>query len=174
LSITIGIDPGSRITGYGIVEKRGASVAYIASGAIRTNASRPKAERLLHIKRELEAVIERFKPSALAVEDIFIAKNPKSALTLGEARGIILLSAAEAGIQVYEYSAREVKSSVVGSGAAHKTQIKMMIGKLLGMKKTLKSEDEADALAIAFCHVIRQTGALGRIREIEGRTGGRK
>jgi crossover junction endodeoxyribonuclease RuvC len=94
VSLTIGIDPGSRITGYGLVERRGRDIAYVASGVIRAGKSRDVSERLLEIKRGLEGVIERYHPAALAVEEIFMAKNPKSTLTLGEVRGVILLAAA--------------------------------------------------------------------------------
>ena len=99
----------------------------------------------------------------MAVEKVFVAKNPKSALTLGEARGVILLAAAEAGIEVFEYSAREVKGSVVGAGGAHKSQVAAMVGKLLGMKRDPETEDETDALAVAFCHCLRGTGIAGRM-----------
>ena len=159
----MGIDPGSRITGYGVVERKGSSIVYVASGIIRVGAKKLKPLRLMEIKAGLDNVINRYNPSAIAIEDIFVARNPKSALTLGEARGVALLASAEAGVDVFEYSAREVKRSVVGSGAAHKSQVAFMVGKLLMMEKEPATEDETDALAIAFCHMLRISGIAGRI-----------
>ncbi|MBN2184252.1 MAG: crossover junction endodeoxyribonuclease RuvC [Candidatus Krumholzibacteriota bacterium] len=164
MSLTVGIDPGSRITGFGVVEKKGSSIVYVASGIIRVDTKKPKHLRLMDIKTGLDDVITRHEPSAIAIEDIFVARNPKSALTLGEARGVALLASAEAGVDVFEYSAREVKRSVAGSGAAHKSQVAFMIGKLLMMDKEPATEDETDALAVAFCHVLRTSGIAGRIR----------
>jgi len=155
VSLTIGIDPGSRITGYGLVEMRGRDIVFVGSGIIRTGASKPIEERLLAIKRALDEVMQRYHPSALAVEEIFMAKNPKSTLTLGQARGIALLVAAEAGIPVFEYSSREVKSSITGAGGAHKSQVAAMVGRLMRLDHEPETEDETDALAVAFCHVAR-------------------
>lgn len=164
LSLVIGIDPGSRITGYGVVESRGGTIKYVGSGIIKVDPKDSRPARLAGIKKELDLVLLRYKPSSLAVEDVFIAKNPKSALKLGEARGVILLAAAEAGMEVFEYSAREVKRAMVGAGGAHKSQVASMVGKLLGMKKVPESADETDALAVAFCHALRKTGLIGRLR----------
>ncbi len=163
MSLVIGIDPGSRITGYGIVENKGRHIVYVGSGVIRVDAGASKPIRLLEIKKELDEVIRRFNPEAAAVEEVFVARNPKSALTLGEARGVILLSAAQAGLEIFEYSAREVKRSMVGTGAAHKSQVASMVSKLLGMKTEPATEDETDALAVAFCHAIRMSGATWRL-----------
>ncbi len=162
--MTIGIDPGSRVTGFGVVESKGSSIVYVASGIIRADPKKPKHQKLLDIKTGLDSIITRYKPSAIAIEDIFVARNPKSALTLGEARGVALLASAEAGVDVFEYSAREVKRSVAGSGAAHKSQVAFMVGKLLKMDKEPATEDETDALAVAFCHMIRVSGIAGKIR----------
>jgi crossover junction endodeoxyribonuclease RuvC len=155
VSLVIGVDPGSRVTGWGLLERREREIVYIGSGIIRAPARVPLSERLLAIKRGLAEVIERFHPQALAVEDVFMAKNPKSTLTLGEARGIVLLAAAEAGIPVFEYSTREVKMSVVGAGGAHKSQVAAMVGRLLGLDHDPATEDETDAIAVAFCHAAR-------------------
>jgi len=155
VSLIIGIDPGSRITGYGLVELRGRDIVFIGSGIIRTGDSKPIEERLLAIKRALDGVMERYHPSALVVEEIFMAKNPKSTLTLGQARGVALLVAAEAGIPVFEYSSREVKSSVTGAGGAHKSQVAAMVGRLLRLDHEPETEDETDAIAVAFCHAAR-------------------
>jgi len=163
VSLTIGIDPGSRITGYGLVERRGREIVYVGSGIIRAGSSGPIAKRLLTIKRELDGVIGRYHPAAVAVEEIFMAKNPKSTLTLGEARGVVLLAAAEADIPVFEYSPREVKSSVTGAGAAHKSQVAAMVGCLMQLDHAPETEDETDALAVAFCHAARAVGLEGRL-----------
>lgn len=163
MSLTIGIDPGSRITGYGLVERRGSEIVYIGSGIIRGGSTGPIERRLLMIKRELNGVIERYRPEALAVEEIFMAKNPKSILTLGEARGVVLLAAAEADIPVFEYTPREVKSSVTGAGAAHKSQVAAMVGRLMRLDHEPETEDETDALAVAFCHAVRAALFRGRL-----------
>jgi len=163
VSLTIGIDPGSRITGYGLVERRGAEILYVASGIIKTDAAEPIEARLLTIKRELDGVIGRFHPEAIAVEKIFMAKNPKTTLTLGQARGVVLLAAAEAGLTVFEYTPREVKSSITGAGAAHKSQVAAMVGRLMKLDHEPETEDETDAIAVAFCHAIRAGGLRGRL-----------
>ncbi len=163
MSIIIGIDPGSSVTGYGLVEKRGSGIVYIGSGVIRLRASDPMPERLASIKRGLDEVIREYRPAAMAVEDIFISKNPKSALKLGQARGVIILAAAEAGIEVFEYAPRKVKRSVTGVGSAHKSQVGAMIIRLLRLDHEPACEDETDALAVAFCHAVRAGSPVGRI-----------
>ncbi len=155
VSLVIGVDPGSRITGWGLLRRSGREIVYVGSGIVRANPRAPVPERLLAIRTGVAEVIERFRPDALAVEDVFMAKNPKSALTLGEARGVVLLAAAEAGIPVFEYSTREVKMSVVGAGAAHKSQVAAMVGRLLRLDHEPETEDETDAVAVAFCHAAR-------------------
>ena len=163
MSLTIGIDPGSRITGYGLVERRRAEILYVASGIIKTGAAEPIERRLLTIKRGLDEVIGRFHPEAIAVEEIFMAKNPKTTLMLGEARGVVLLAAAEAGLSVFEYTPREVKSSITGAGAAHKSQVAAMVGRLMKLDHEPETEDETDAIAVAFCHALRAGGMRGRL-----------
>ena len=107
MSVTVGIDPGSRITGYGVVEQRGRDILYIDSGIVRNGSSSSKPERLHRIKKALDEVLKRHSPAALAVEQIFMAKNPKSTLTLGEVRGVVLLAAAEAGVSEKEPRRRD-------------------------------------------------------------------
>ncbi len=155
MSLVIGVDPGSRVTGWGLLRRRDREIEYVASGIIKAPARAPVAERLLTVKRGLAEVIGRFHPHSLAVEDVFMAKNPKSMLTLGEARGMALLVAAEAGIPVFEYSTREVKMSVVGAGGAHKSQVAAMVVRLLRLGHAAATEDETDAIAVAFCHAAR-------------------
>jgi crossover junction endodeoxyribonuclease RuvC len=160
VSLIVGIDPGSRITGYGVIERRGGLISYVDSGIIRCGPRDERPERLRKIKEALDEVLERHHPDSLAVEEIFVSKNPRSTLTLGEVRGVVILAAAEAGIPVFEYSPREVKSSVVGKGAAHKGQVAAMIGRLLEFDREPATEDETDALAVAFCHGLRESGAM--------------
>jgi crossover junction endodeoxyribonuclease RuvC len=162
LPVIIGIDPGSRVTGYGLVEKRGSGIVYIGSGVIKLRASDPMPERLASIKRGLDEVLSEYRPGAMAVEDIFVSKNPKSALKLGQARGVVILAAAEAGIEVFEYAPREVKASVTGTGSAHKSQVGAMIVRLLRTDHEPACEDETDALAVAFCHALRSGSPVGR------------
>jgi len=163
LALTLGIDPGSRITGFGVLKSKRSSIEYAGSGVIKTDTKKTRPERLRIIKISIDRVIEQYSPDSIAVEEIFIAKNPKSVLKLGEARGIVLLSAAEHGIPVHEYSPREVKMSVVGTGSAHKSQVAAMIVKLLKLEKEPGSDDETDALAVAFCHENRKISLEGRL-----------
>lgn len=159
MSLVIGVDPGSRVTGWGLVRRGGGGIVYVASGIIRAPGRASVPERLLAIRRGLAEVIARHRPEVVAVEDVFAAKNPRSTLVLGEARGIALLAAAEAGIPVFEYSTREVKMSVVGAGAAHKSQVAAMVGRLLRLDHEPETEDETDAIAVAFCHAARSASA---------------
>ncbi|OQX84467.1 MAG: crossover junction endodeoxyribonuclease RuvC [Candidatus Latescibacteria bacterium 4484_7] len=163
MSIVLGIDPGSRITGYGIVELEGKSIAYSASGVFRLKSSAPLHQRLIELSDDLDDLITRYKPDTAVLEEIFLARNPKSTMILGEVRGVVLLAAARRGLEVFEYSAREVKMSVVGSGAAHKSQVSSMIQRLLKLDHEPATEDETDALAIAFCHALKVTGFGSRI-----------
>lgn len=114
----------------------------------------------MEIKEGVDGIIRRFDPDEIAVESIFIARNPKSALALGESRGVILLSAVEAGKKIFEYSPREIKRSVVGNGAAHKSQVARMIEKLFRFERRPSSSDESDALAVVFCHHLRISSKL--------------
>ncbi|MDD3643478.1 MAG: crossover junction endodeoxyribonuclease RuvC [Candidatus Krumholzibacteria bacterium] len=164
MPLFIGIDPGSRVTGYGIVETTGQGIRYRGSGVIRVGGADAVPVRLVAIKRGIDGVIAEHHPAAVAVEDVFISRNPRSALTLGQARGVILLAAAEAGIPVFEYAPREVKSSVTGIGSAHKSQVAAMVVRLLRPGREIGCEDESDALAVAFCHALRAGVPSGRLR----------
>ncbi len=162
MPVIIGIDPGSRVTGYGLVEKRGSGIVYIGSGAIKVRAADQMPVRLASIKRGLDEVLREFQPAAMAIEEVFVSKNPKSALKLGQARGVAILAAAEAGLEVFEYSPREVKASVTGTGSAHKSQVGAMVVRLLRPDHEPACEDETDALAVAFCHALRAGAAVWR------------
>ncbi|MDE2149749.1 MAG: crossover junction endodeoxyribonuclease RuvC [Gammaproteobacteria bacterium] len=146
----LGIDPGSRITGYGVIEIRGVEHRHLASGRIITGTVE-RHFRLLHIYRELTALIEKFTPSEAAVESVFMHRNAVSALLLGQARGAALVALAGAGLSLAEYSPAQVKSAVVGYGRAEKAQVQHMVSALLRLTRS-PAADAADALAVALCH----------------------
>ncbi len=153
----LGIDPGSAFTGYGVLDEQGQQLRIIASGVIRTGKN-PLPERLVKIFCGLEEVIETHGPDAMAVEEVFFAKNVKSALVLCHARGIALLAAGRAAIEVFEYPARKVKQTITGHGAASKEQVRTVLQATLG--DVPKSLDASDALAVALCH-LRWYTAVG-------------
>jgi len=155
----IGLDPGLRHTGWGIVESLGSRLVHVADGAIHSDDKRPLAERLLQLHDGLAEIIEAFRPEEAAVEETFVNKNASSTLKLGLARGIALLVPARAGLAVAEYANRLVKKSVVGAGAASKDQILMMVRTLLP-GCLAASPDAADALAVAICHAHHRTTRL--------------
>jgi len=147
----LGVDPGSRKTGYGLIEHSGNRTNHLASGCIKLNTHEPLASRLYQLSNELEKLIDEYKPDCGAVEEIFFAKNAQSALTLGHARGVILLKFSERQLVVNEYQSLKVKQTVVGVGRADKKQVQHMVKILLNLQNILQ-EDEADALAVAITH----------------------
>ncbi len=153
--VILGIDPGSVIAGFGAIETENRKTRLIDCGCIRTQAKLPFAQRLQKIYRELTEVLARIRPDEVAVEDVFYSKNVKSALKIGHARGVILLAAADAGLPIAEYSPREVKQAVVGSGSASKEQVQFMVKHILALKETPQTYDTTDALAVALCHAHR-------------------
>jgi crossover junction endodeoxyribonuclease RuvC len=148
----LGIDCGSACTGYGVIESDGADHRLVAAGVIRTSTKWPFERRLLEIAQGLRRLIREYTPECAAVEEVFYSTNVKTALKLAHVRGIALLSIAEAGMGLAEYSPLEVKTSVVGYGRAEKSQVQMMVRSLLGLPAPIESEDAADALAVAICH----------------------
>ncbi len=146
----LGIDPGSRITGYGVIDVHGARQTWVASGCIRC-ASGSLPERIARIFSAVELVASDNDVDTVAVEKVFMARNPDAALKLGQARGAAIAAVARRGLPVFEYSAREVKRSAVGSGAASKGQIQDMVTRLLSLPGVPQA-DAADALAVALCH----------------------
>lgn len=152
----IGIDPGSRVTGYGIIDSQGAHLGFVACGSIRTGDSLAIADRLLVIYEGLRRVIELHGPQVAAVEDVFMSSNPRSALKLGHARGVAVLAAVRGGLKVHDYPPRVVKQAVVGYGQAGKEQVQHMVKVLLELS-ACPSSDAADALAVAICHANRMT-----------------
>lgn len=151
--IVLGIDPGTAITGYGLVREENGQAAALAYGAITTPSDLPLPDRLKLLQRDLAAVIEQHQPDQSAVEQLFFNKNVRTALAVGHARGVILLTLAQASIPIYEYTPLEVKQAVTGNGRADKRQVQQMITLLLSLSKIPKPDDVADALAIALCHL---------------------
>lgn len=147
----LGIDPGSRVTGYGVVEVGAAGAVYLASGCIRPRGA-TFVERLGDIYEAVAALIDEHAPDEMAIEEVFLATNPASALKLGQARGVAIAAAVAQRLPVTEYAARSVKLAVVGTGKASKTQVQHMVRVLLRLSGT-PAADAADALAIAICHV---------------------
>jgi len=147
----LGIDPGSRKTGYGLIEHSNNKSRHLDSGFIRLNEKEPLTERLLILSIELGKIIDRLNPNCGAIEKIFYAKNAQSALSLAHARGVILLKFSEKQLPIHEYQALKVKQTVVGAGRADKGQIKHMVKILLKINDSLQ-EDQADALAVAITH----------------------
>lgn len=150
MTVILGIDPGSRKTGFGVIRISGAQTEYLTSGVIRL-PDQPLPERLTVIFDSLSQIVSQYRPQQASVEQVFMAKNAASALKLGQARGAAIVACATQGIAVAEYSARQIKQSVVGTGAASKEQVQHMVRVLLGLPGC-PQEDAADALAAAICH----------------------
>ncbi|MFZ2487829.1 MAG: crossover junction endodeoxyribonuclease RuvC [Anaerolineae bacterium] len=147
----LGIDPGTAITGFGVIDSDG-ELTLVEADAILTAAGTPLPARLLTIHSQLSAVIARHRPDAVAVEELFFSKNVRTAMSVGQARGVVLLAAAQAGLPIYHYKPAEVKLAVAGYGGANKAQIQEMVRLLLGLDTIFKPDDVADAVAIAICH----------------------
>lgn len=148
----LGVDCGSRVTGYGLIDTRGADYSFVGCGAIRPRSQASLALRLESIHRGLQNVIFRFKPEVAVFETVFQASNAQSALKLGHVRGVSLFTAAQCKLPIYEYSALEVKSAVTGYGRADKSQVQQMVSSLLALSQKPEPHDAADALAVAICH----------------------
>jgi crossover junction endodeoxyribonuclease RuvC len=152
--LILGIDPGSHCCGYGVIRADGPELKHVASGAITLPGRAPLHERLKGLHEGLTGLIREFGPEEAVVEKVFFAKSARSALSLGHARGVALLAAASAGLDVYEYSALEVKKAVTGYGRAEKRQVQDMVRSILSIDGSV-SADSADALALALCHMQR-------------------
>ncbi|MDG5469618.1 crossover junction endodeoxyribonuclease RuvC [Deltaproteobacteria bacterium IMCC39524] len=152
----LGIDPGTRITGYGIIDVEGNRLRHVDNGIVKTRSSDPLPIRLKAIYDGLTVVLKEFSPEAVAIEQVFLAKNPKAALTLGHARGTAVIASVNLNLEVHEYSALQVKSAVVGYGHAAKQQVQHMVKALLNLPEVAQ-EDAADALAVAICHANSRT-----------------
>jgi crossover junction endodeoxyribonuclease RuvC len=163
----LGIDPGSSVTGYGVVERVGSRVLHVAHGTVRPPRSAPLPERLAALHAGIARAIELHRPDVAAVERVFAGRSVRAALVLGQARGVALAAAAAAGLAVAEYAAPEIKQAVVGTGAAEKRQVQAMVRRLLSLADT-PALDAADALAAALCHAHR--GPLAAFAARLGRT----
>ena len=148
--IILGIDPGSRITGYGLIDNQVNRIEYIDSGHIKVSGD-SLPQRLGFIFAAIDDVIRKHRAEQMSIENVFMARNADSALKLGQARGAAICAAHQAGLEIAEYAPREIKQSIVGSGAATKDQVQHMVRRLLGIRHDLQA-DEADGLAIAICH----------------------
>ena len=159
--IVLGVDPGYGILGYGVLRVEGNKFHHLAHGIITTPKDLEMHKRLLILKEEFLKVIEKFKPDEVALEELFFFKNVKTALKVGEARGVILLVLAEKNIKVEEYTPYQVKKAVTGDGRARKEQVQFMIKVLLNLNDIPKPDDAADALALAWCHAAyRKAGGI--------------
>lgn len=148
----LGIDPGIAIVGYGIVDKEGNRYKTVAYDAVTTRAHTPLEERLEKVYNGVDEIIKTHKPDVMSIEELFFNNNAKTALTVGQARGVIILAAVKNGVPVYEYTPLQVKQALTGYGRAGKTQIQQMMKSMLGLTEIPKPDDVADALAIAVCH----------------------
>lgn len=162
----LGIDPGLTL-GYGVVERAGGRLMPVALGVVRTDPGRPTASRLAELRAELARVLADYRPDAVAVEKVFFSRNVRTAMTVGQASGVALATAAEFGLEVSSYTPTEVKQSVVGFGAATKRQVGAMVASLLGLGSPPRPADAADAAALAICHLNR-SGLARSIREALG------
>jgi crossover junction endodeoxyribonuclease RuvC len=149
----LGIDPGTAITGYGLVEEQEQGLALVDCGVITTPSEQPLPRRLQEIYRSLVMVIEQLRPEAAAVEELFFSRNARTALSVGHARGVALLALAEAGLPIFEYKPLEVKQAIAGYGRADKQQVQEMVRMLLSLEEVPRPDDAADAVAVAVCHL---------------------
>ncbi|MCG0275897.1 MAG: crossover junction endodeoxyribonuclease RuvC [Thermosediminibacteraceae bacterium] len=151
--VIMGIDPGIALSGYGVIWSNGTKFEVIDFGVLKTESRLSIAERLKSIYDGYLNLIETYSPEAIAVEELFFNKNTKTAITVGQARGVALLAAASKSVKIYEYTPLEVKQAIVGYGRAEKFQVQEMVRVLLNLKEVPKPDDAADALAVALCHI---------------------
>ncbi len=159
----IGIDPGTAITGWGVIEGDGQDLKMIAGGAVTTAAGTPLPQRLQIIYRELTDIVAEWQPETSAIEELFFSKNAKTALVVGHGRGVAMLALANANLPVAEYKPLEVKQAITGHGGADKKQMQQMVKLLLGLAEVPRPDDVADALAVAICHIHS-----ARLKMLEG------
>ncbi|MFC0708211.1 crossover junction endodeoxyribonuclease RuvC [Azorhizophilus paspali] len=171
MTLILGIDPGSRITGFGVIRDGGRGCEYIASGCIRTGSG-SLPERLQAVYRGVTEIIRSHGPVTMGIEQVFMARNADSALKLGQARGAAIVAAVEAGLEIAEYTATQVKQAIVGSGGADKRQVQMMVMHLLRLVQKPQI-DASDALAIALCHAHHRQSLIPHGLDGARRRGGR-
>ena len=153
MTLVLGIDPGTAITSYGFVREVGGELEAVEYGVIRTPAKTPLPERLQIIYHDLGALIATYQPAAAGVEKVFFSANAKTAMSVGHARGVVLLALVEAGLPIGEYTPNEIKQATAGYGGADKYQMQQMVTALLGLDTVPRPDDAADALAVAICHI---------------------
>ena len=162
----LGIDPGYAIVGYGVIDYEGNKFRTVEYGQITTEAKTELPERLLKIYNELSEIIEKYKPDAMSVEELFFNNNAKTAINVGQARGVILLAAQIRNVRIFEYTPLQVKQAVVGYGRAEKNQVQQMVKMLLSLAEIPKPDDVADALAVGVCHAHSYNAKAGlKIKE---------
>ncbi len=161
--VALGIDPGTAIVGYAVVEAQGSELHMIACDVITTPSTMPMPERLQHIYLRLNEIITTFHPNESAIEELFFAKNTRTAMTVGQARGVAMLALANGGLAVSEYTPKQIKQAVTGYGGANKEQVGEMVRILLHLKSIPRPDDAADAAAVAICH-LHTTSLLTRTK----------
>lgn len=162
--VILGIDPGSVVTGYGMIRASGSRIEALDYGCIQGKSTDIPSLRYARIFEGLRELFARVRPDVAAIESIFFCKNVRSAIKLGEARGVAILSVGQLGIPIFEYEPRRIKQAVVGYGAADKKQVQSMVMKLLSIKETPKKEDVTDALAVAICHLHSHKNILEKAK----------
>ena len=160
--VILGIDPGLAIVGWGVVDYRGNQFKTLGYGSITTPKQESTEQRLSRIYDDMNVILDRYKPEAMAVEELFFNTNQTTAIRVAEARGVILLAAQRAGVPIYEYTPLQVKQAVVGYGRAEKQQVISMVMSLLNIRQKIKPDDAADALAIAVCHAHSGTSKISQ------------
>ncbi len=160
MTLVIGIDPGVASTGFGVVQVAGTEMSAVDGGVIEAPTSEPGARRLTRIHEALVELLSRHEPVAMALEEVYFNRNVRSAIAVGQSRGVAMLAAGQRGIECFDYTPQAVKKSVCGSGAAAKEQVERMVTRLLGLSQPLASEHAADALAVAICHASHAGPAL--------------
>ena len=150
--LVLGVDPGSHVTGYGLVNQEGHRLNHIASGRVRLSSKAPFFERIHRVFQSMLEIMDHYGPEQMAIEDVFFSKNVKSSLKLGHARGAVLVAAVQKGLRIFEYTPLEIKKSIVGYGRADKEQVRSMVRILLNLKG-IPDLDTSDALAAAICHL---------------------
>jgi crossover junction endodeoxyribonuclease RuvC len=168
--VVLGVDPGIAITGYGIVRQKQDVLESVVYGVITTPAGLPLPRRLQHLYQELVTLIDRYRPAEASVEELFFARNARTALSVGHARGVILLALADGGLPTYEYTPLQVKQAITGYGRASKEQMQEMVRLLLQLQAIPQPDDAADALGVAICHVHSLSTAL-RLATMDPSTG---
>lgn len=166
----IGIDPGTAIVGYGIIDYENHTFQVVDYGCIYTDKSLAMEDRLVKIHKDLDELLEKYQPQEMAVEELFYFKNNKTVISVGQARGVILLTGRLHALAISSYTPLQVKMGITGYGRAEKKQIQQMVQRFLGLKEIPKPDDAADALAIAINHIHNKTSGLGQIAKVELKT----